>query len=319
MNFEHVSKRNRFREFQTMEGCSKGTSETYCCRLVRWCQSSAGGHLPRTRSGNLESMLGERVAMLAVTLLCCKWLPRQSTSFTVTERSPLRRGHRIRPTERRPATPTTTVVFVIANQPLTGAEDFGSRYPQTGRFGSGHKKGPIPSTADEDEDEEEADESWSTALAALAASGTALALQTDPEASSSSPAGVEPDDRGGDRLQQGGRAQRYWHRWRQRGPRQRLDDLSSTAVLSSLLQRLQTELSSNVDPFSSWSSKRCSQLRDRAAVTAAAAAAAATAATHRPLLFSQRSSLTLRELQLAGAQAFDSAARGAQSLSLIHI
>ena len=261
-------------------------------------------------------MLGERVAILAVTLLCCKWLPRQSTSFIVTEGRPFRRGHRRRPTARRPAKPAATLVFVIANQSLTGAEDFGSRYPQTGRFGPRHKRGQVPATAGEDQDEEGVDESWSTALAALAASGTALALQTDPEASSSSSAGIEPDGGSGDLLQQqGGRAQRYRGRWRQRGQRQhsnqrRLYDLGGTAALSSLVQRLQTELSSNVDALSSWSSKRRSQLRDRAALAAAAAAAAA---THRQLLFSHRSSLALRQLQLFGAQAADSAARGAQS------
>lgn len=265
-------------------------------------------------------MLGERVAILAVTLLCCKGLPRQSTSFIVTEGRPFRRGHRRRPTERRPAKPATTaVLFVIANQSLTRAEDFGNRYPQTGRFGPRHKRGQEPATADEGQDEEDVDVSWSTALAALAASGTALALQTDPEASSSSSAGMEPDDGSGHLLQQqGGRAQRYRGRWRQRGPcehsnQRRLDDLGGTTALSSLVQRLQTEVSSSVDALSSWSSKRRSQLRDRAALAAEAAGAAAAAATHRPLLFSHRSSLALRQLQLAGAQAVESAARGAQS------
>ncbi|CAN0063889.1 unnamed protein product, partial [Laminaria digitata] len=264
-------------------------------------------------------MLVERVAILAVTLLCCKWLPRQSTSFVVTEQSPLRRGNRRRPTEPRPATAaaTTGVVFVIAKQPLTGAEGFGSRYPQTGRFESRHTRGPVPAAAGKDEDENEAGEPWSTALAALAASGSALALQTDPNASSpSSSSEEEPGGGEGDRL--GGRAQRYQRRWRQRGPRlhsnqRRLDDggdLDSADMLCSLLQRLQTELSSNVNALSSWSSTRCSQLRDSAVVAASAAAAAA---THRPLLFSHRSSVALRELQLAGAQAVDCAARRAQS------
>lgn len=266
-------------------------------------------------------MLRDRVAILAVTLLCCKWFPRQSTSFIVTERiSPLRLGRRSRPNERCPAvtTPATGVVFVIAKQALTGeAEDFGSHYPQTGKFGSQHKAGSTPATpaaATAACEREEADESWSTALAALAASGTALALQTDPAVD---PSSEELDSGDEDRLDERNRAQRYRHLWRDRprqDPNQRgLDDVLSRTgtgtgpfMLSSLLQRLQTEVSSNADALSSWTSKRCSQLRDVAAV----AAAATTTTTHRSLLFSHQS---VRELHRAGGQVVNCAARGAQS------
>lgn len=167
-------------------------------------------------------MLRERVAILAATLLLLK---SHSMSGGATGALPDRQQHRRRHVPHHGCTSPR-------------AQDFGSQYPQTGRFEARHKRGLVLDDEPAGEEWEEADrECWSATIAAIVASGSTLALQRTLKADEQQSASAE----------EYGRPQRHNRRRRRRRHRFHRKDRDNGSTPR--FRRMRAELSANLDAW----------------------------------------------------------------------
>lgn len=166
-------------------------------------------------------MLRERVAILAATLLLLKC---HSMSGGATGALPDQQRHRRHVPQHGCTSPR--------------AQDFGSRYLQTGRFEARHKRGLVLDDEPTGEEWEEADrECWSATIAAIVASGSTLALQRT----------LKPDEQQSASAEGYGRQQRHNRRRRRRRHRYHRKDRDNSSAPR--FRRMRAELSANLDAW----------------------------------------------------------------------
>ncbi|CAM9641007.1 unnamed protein product, partial [Ectocarpus sp. 4 AP-2014] len=181
--------------------------------------TAAQGTWARGREGE-NLMLRDRVAILAETLLL---LNCHSMSGGATGALPDQQRHR-RHVPHHGCTPPR-------------AQDFGSRYPQTGRFEARHKRGLVLDDKPAGEEWEEVDrECWSATIAAIVASGSTLALQRT----------LKPDEQSPS-AEGYGRQQRHNRRRRRRRHRYHRKDRDNSSAPR--FRRMRAELSANLDAW----------------------------------------------------------------------
>ncbi|CAM9637560.1 unnamed protein product, partial [Ectocarpus fasciculatus] len=184
---------------------------------------STGSTRARGREGE-TLMLRERVAILAATLLLlkCHSMSGGATAGALPDQQQRRRHvpHHGGSTPQR-------------------AQDFGSQYPQTGRFEARHKRGLVLDDEPAGEEWEEADrECWSATIAAIVASGSTLALQRTPR----------PDEQqSASSAEEYGRQQRHNRRRRRRRHRYHRKDRDNSSTPR--FRRMRAELSANLDAW----------------------------------------------------------------------
>ncbi|CAN0437776.1 unnamed protein product, partial [Ectocarpus sp. 12 AP-2014] len=182
--------------------------------------TAAQGTWARGREGE-TLMLRERLAILAATLLLLKC---HSMSGGATGALPDQQRHR-RHVPHYGCTPPR-------------AQDFGIRYPQTGRFEARHKRGLVLDDQPAGEEWEEADrECWSATIAAIVASGSTLALQRT----------LKLDEQQSASTEGYGRQQRHDRRRRRRRHRYHRKDRDNSSA--SRFRRMRAELSANLDAW----------------------------------------------------------------------
>ncbi|CAN0545300.1 unnamed protein product, partial [Ectocarpus sp. 8 AP-2014] len=182
--------------------------------------TAAQGTWARGREGE-NLMLRERVAILAATLLLLKC---HSMSGGATGALPDQQQHR-RHVPHYGCTPPR-------------AQDFGSPYPQTGRFEARHKRGLVLDDEPAGEEWEAADrECWSATIAAIVASGSTLALQRT----------LKPDEQQSASVEGYGRQPRLNRRRRRRRHRYHGKDRDNGSAPR--FRRMRAELSANLDAW----------------------------------------------------------------------